>query len=381
MVADESWPFHGEQTVGRRGPLLVLAAQAPDGRPVTIVRLGPGAGPELHEEFRSAARVAGEYADARGLPPIAWHDLRTLLPWVATYDDPRHLGADLVERVLEVGPSVFGPDDLPPSAIVSTPEAAAGDLLRTAPGGTRRTPKRNRVMVSAVGGAVVLVMVLTGLAFGFAGSRSDAQPSPVRHTTVPSWTPPTAIPGVTSTGGSTHTARPRPSPTLAHREPLSVYGPTWNRRDKTATVAFPELGWAFRTARGVDCLLTGEFHKLTKVTCINLRKLGKGPRRLTIVDQTCTKPRCSRQERKYLERDLSGHKVDWKRKDKHTKYHVQTFVHDQYKKRYFRFSMSHYYRDAKHRLRRHVSVYGEAPIGRPARKIQKVINDIRTQTG
>ena len=96
MVSEESWPFHGERTVGRRGDLLVLAAQAPDGRPVTIVRLAPGAGPELHQEFRAAVRVAGEHAAARGLPRIAWHDLDTLLPWAATYDDPRHLGADLL---------------------------------------------------------------------------------------------------------------------------------------------------------------------------------------------------------------------------------------------------------------------------------------------
>lgn len=383
MSVDESWPFHGERTVGRRGDLLVLAAQAPDGRPVTIIRLAPGAGTELHQDFREAARVAGEYANARNLPPVAWQDLDTLLPWVATYDDPRHLGADLVERVLEVGPAAFAPDDLPPSAIVSAPGGHSGDLPPewTPPRDTSKPLKRHALMLGAVGGGLALVLIITGLAFGFAHSRDDAQPTPTRQTTLSSWTPPTAVPGVTSTDGPTRTSRPRPSPTLAHRKPVSVYGPTWNRHDATTTIAFPELGWAFRTARGVDCLVTGEYKKLTKVTCINLRALGKGPRRITIVDQTCTKPRCSRQERKYLERDLSGHKVDWKKKGKHTKYRVETFRHEQYHQRYLRFSMSHYYRDAKDRLRRHVSVYGEAPVGRSARKIEKVVNDIRTQTG
>lgn len=375
MTAEESWPFAGERAVGRRGDLLVLEATAPDGRPVTITRLAPGSSAELDERFRAAVAAVAERAGEHGYPSVAWRDLDTLMPWAATYDDPAHQGADLIERVLADGLAALGAGDARDGA-TSAPDGdpGSGELDETAPiASGRRRVARTRMMAAVVGGAVAVVLVVVGATVGLVGARRGAEPSATRYTFAP-----TTLPSDNSTGGPGPTATPDDLPTLRHVKPRSVYGPTWKRDDDTYLMAFSQLTWAFRTPRGMDCLIANESKLATKVTCINLLSIPKGARGITIVDRRCKAPHCTKAERKAFERDPSGETVHWKVKDKTTKYRVERFTRGD-KRRYFGFHLSHYYWHG--RVRRHVSVYGEAPVGHPAKQIQKTINDIRTQSG
>ncbi|HEX6446431.1 MAG TPA: hypothetical protein VF053_15150 [Streptosporangiales bacterium] len=366
-MTTEDWPFTDITTVGRRGDLLVLAGVAPDGVPVTIVRLAPGPSTdaELHRRFHDA--VAAVRHDPRpGYPQVIWADTETLVPWAATYPDPAHVGADLIA-------AAFDPAGQPPPVPQPAP----------APGGTGNpvvSSSRTSLFVGIGAGVVSLLLVL-GIVVGMAvRSESSASSSPTATSSfsVPPTQPrPTAA---TTTDGF-NTGSPRPKPTLKRVRPKSVYGPTWKSSDPVYPMAFSSLPWAFRAPSDVDCLITGTSADVTQLSCLKLFADPGEQRRATIVDRTCPGSRCTTSERERFQVYPSGDKVRWKRKDATTWYYVKTFTNQQNGGKYFAFYLSHLYRDGSGHLRKHVSVYAEAPVGRFATQIQKMVNDIRSQSG
>lgn len=366
MSISGEWPFTDITTVGRRGDLLVLSGLAPDGAPVTIVRLAPGPSTDaaLHDRFREAVEEVTRSARP-GYPRVMWADTETLVPWAATYGDPDHAGADLIA-------AAFDPAAQPPPA--PPPPAAAAARTDTAVVRSSRTS----LFIGISAGVVSLLLVL-GIVVGMTvRSESSADSGP---TATSSFSVPPSQPTAATTTDGFNTGSPRPKPTLRHVKPKSVYGPTWSSSDPVYPMAFASLSWAFRAPSDFDCLITGTSADVTQLSCLKLFADPGEQRRATVVDRTCPGTRCTTAERERFQMYPSGDKVRWKRKDATTWYHVKTFTNHQNGGRYFAFYLSHLYRDGSGRLRKHVSVYAEAPVGRYAVQIQKMVNDIRTQSG
>ncbi|MBO0826900.1 MAG: hypothetical protein J2P24_03885 [Streptosporangiales bacterium] len=365
MSISGDWPFTDITTVGRRGDLLVLAGVAPDGAPVTITRLAPGPSTDaaLHDRFRAAVEQVRRNPRP-GHPPVMWADTRTLVPWAATYADPAHTGADLIA-------AAFDPAAPPPPVAPPPPAPAAGttEAVRSS---------RTSLLIGISAGVVSLLLVL-GIVVGMTvRSESSASNSPTATSSFSA--PPTQPTAATTTDGLS-TGSPQPKPTLKNVKPKSVYGPTWTSSDPVYPMAFATLPWAFRTPSDFDCLITGTSTDVTQLSCLKLFADPGEQRRATIVDRTCPGTKCTTAERERFQMYPSGDKVAWRRKDATTWYYVRTFTNQQSGGKYFGFYLSHLYRDGSGRLRKHLSVYAEAPVGRYAVQIQKTVNDIRTQSG
>lgn len=371
MSTSQDWPFTDITTVGRRGELLVLAGVAPDGVPVTVIRLAPGPSTdaELHGRFRDAVEEVRRNPRP-GYPPVMWADTETLVPWAATYADPTHAGADLIAAVFDpAGPPPVAPPSPPPAPAAT---AAAG------PGAPVVGSSRMSLFIGISAGVVSLLLVV-GIVVGMAvRSESSASSGP---TATSSFSVQPTQPTVATTTDGFNTGSPRPKPTLRKVKPKSVYGPTWKASDPVYPMAFANLPWAFRAPSDFDCLITGTSADVTQLSCLKLFAEPGEQRRATIVDRTCPGTKCTTSERERFQMYPSGDKVKWKRKDATTWYHVKTFTNQQNGGKYFAFYLSHLYRDGSGHLRKHVSVYGEAPVGKYAVQIQKMVNDIRTQSG
>lgn len=344
----------------------MLSGVAPDGVPVTITRLAPGPSTDaaLHDRFRAAVEEVRRNPPP-GSPPVMWADTETLVPWAATYADPTHVGADLIAAAFDPSTPPPPPPPPPPGPPVPT-EAAVVGSSRTS-------------LFIGIGAGVVSLLLVLGIVVGMAvRSESSASSSP---TAVPSYSVPPTRPTAATTTDGFNTGSPRPKPTLKHVKPKSVYGPTWKSSDPVYPMTFASLPWAFRAPSDFDCLITGTSADVTQLSCLKLFAEPGEQRRATVVDRTCPGARCTTAERKRYQTYPSGDKVTWKRKDATTWYHVKTFRNQQNGGKYFAFYLSHLYRDGSGHLRKHVSVYAEAPVGKYAVQIQKMVNDIRTQSG
>lgn len=345
----------------------MLSGVAPDGVPVTITRLAPGPSTdaELHDRFRAAVEEIRRNPRP-GYPQVMWADTETLVPWAATYADPAHAGADLIA-------AAFDPAAPPPPATPSPPAEAPAER-GTPHGGSSRAS----LFIGISAGVVSLVLVL-GIVVGMtARSEWSAGSDP---TATSSFSAPATQPTAATTTDGFNTGSPRPKPTLRHVKPKSVYGPTWRSTDPVYPMGFATLPWAFRAPSDFDCLITGTSADVTQLSCLKLFADPGEQRRVTIVDRTCPGAKCTKAQRERFQMYPSGDKVRWKRKDATTWYYVKTFRNQQNGGKYFGFYLSHLYRDGSGHLRRHVSVYAEAPVGRYAVQIQKMVNDIRTQSG
>lgn len=373
MSADELWPFTDVRTVGQRGDLLVLEGRAPDGKPVTITRLAPGAAADpvmqrrFHEAVAEARRCIGP-AD----PWIGWWDTATLSPWAATYDDPHHGGADRIGAFFD--PHTALPARPPPSG---ERPASVESLTRAGPSPVQR---RVPLIVSAFAGVAVLVLAL-GISGAVLRDQDAADPSPS-----PTSSAAPSSPSAGSTDDPFGTASPgasaAPKPKLRNTKPRSVYGPTWRRTDDTYTVRLPGLDYAFRVPSDLDCFLAGTTTEASHVRCLRLLAGPSETRTVTLMNRTCAGDRCDGAELRLFESVLVGNEnVTWKRKGKATRYAVRRFVDERSGERYFKFYLSHVYPDARGKRGKHVGAVGEAPTGKHAKQIQKTLNDVRTQAG
>ncbi|MQA03672.1 MAG: hypothetical protein GEV07_13440 [Streptosporangiales bacterium] len=378
MSADDLWPFTDVRTADRRGDLLVLEGTAPDGAPVTITRLAPSAAtdPEMHRRFHDAVEEASRCIGPTD-PRIAWWDTATLSPWAATYDDPHHRGAEMIGALLD--PQSALPQPVVQPAAETAPEPVLATLGRTeGPSGLQR---RLPLLVGTVAGVAVLVLAL-GITGFVTRDQPTAGPTAGQSSSpAPSYTSP-SMPTATDTDGPTGSSRPTATsrPTLRKVEPKSVYGPTWKRTDSTLTVDLAGLDYAFRVANDYDCFLAGTTSEATHVRCLKLLASEKKMRNLTLTNRDCMGNRCERSQVRLFEALLEGNEhVEWKRKDKTTRYFVTRYVNPMNGERYFKFFLSHVYEDGNEA--KHVGVVGEAPVGKFAKEIQKTVNDVRTQSG
>ncbi|MQA77069.1 MAG: hypothetical protein GEV10_01070 [Streptosporangiales bacterium] len=370
---DGSWPFTDVRTVGRRGDLLVLEGTAPDGVPVTITRLAPGPAtdPATHRRFHEAVEEMRRRTGP-GDPPITWWDTRTLSPWIATYADTSHRGADQLAGYF--APSHAPGRYPPPPAYTPAPAGPAPDAA-LASVGRRFLPR----IIAA--GAAVVVLVMT-LAVVGAVVRSGSEATPSESSTlagVPTGYPTSSSSPSMTTGGPT--ATPAPKPTLRRVKPKAVYGPTWKSGDDTYTMAFAGDDYAFRAPGDFDCFRAGATSRDTYIRCTKLLAVPEESRRLTVINQVCAKTTCTSTEWKSMVRRLGVAPKKWKTKDKTTRYAVETFRNEQNGEKYFRYYLSHTYPDDDGKLGRHVSAVAETPVGKYAGQLQKTVNDIRTQSG
>lgn len=374
MTADELWSFTDVRTADRRGDLLVLVGTAPDGAPVTITRLAPGAAtdPVTHRRFHDAVEQARQRAGA-GEPHIAWWDTATLSPWAATYNDPQHRGADLIG-------GIYDPRTAPPPPPVPEPVPTAVGRRRAAHASEPSLVQRRLpLLVGACAGVAVLVLA-GGISGAVFGGDDSAGPTPAAtSTTLPS------APTSRSTDDQFGTASPGTTtgqkPTLRDVEPKVVYGATWKAGDDTHTASFAGQDYAFRVPGDFDCFVAGTTSQASHLRCLRLLAEPTETRQVAVVNRDCT-AKCDKAEIRLFESVLVGSdKAKWKRKDKTTRYAVEKFVNEQNGERYFRFYLSHVYPDEAGKRVKHVAAVGEAPVGSYAKQIQKTLNDVRTQSG
>lgn len=369
---DGAWPFTDVRTVGRRGDLLVLSGNAPDGVPVTITRLAPGPAtdPATHRRFHEAVEEMRRRT-APDDPPITWWDTRTLSPWIATYADTAHRGADLLAGYFAPGAYPGqGPPPLYPPAPVQAPDAALASVGR-------------RFLPRIIAGGVALVIVVMTLAVVGAVVRSGSEASPSGTSTLTgaptSYATSSSSPGLAT--GNPSSSTPEPKPTLRRVKPKAVYGPTWKPDDDTYTMAFAGDDYAFRAPGDFDCFRAGATSRDTYIRCTKLLAVPEEARRLTVINQVCAKTTCSSTEWKPMVKRLGVAPKKWKTKDKTTRYAVETYRNEQNGEKYFRYYLSHTYPADDGKLGKHVSAVAEAPVGRYAGQLQKTVNDIRTQSG
>ncbi|MQA03671.1 MAG: hypothetical protein GEV07_13435 [Streptosporangiales bacterium] len=440
MSSFDLWPFEDVRSVGRRGELEILVGTAPDGPPVTIVRVAPEAASDagLRRRFKDAVEAATRQAGADD-PPILWADTATLVPWAATYDDRMQRGADLIGGIFASGasgasgaggagaaaapslgvasggppagpsgeksiPALDGPEaagpypgaGVPPTAHAMPQGPGAPPFPPPPPPGgqppgppgdgpAKRGSRAPLFIALGVGGLVLVLLLGTGISLGLTrerdplsepGTKPPASSSTGTHTVQFSPGP--------STSSATPSASPTTTkPTLKSRQPVSVYGPTWKKGDKTFTMSFGQLGWSFRAPGDYDCLVVEDKARKLRINCLKLGAKKREERRLLIVDRKCTGSSCSAAERRTCETDIWGTKLSDKmrNKDKHTKYTYGTGRNKKTKQRLFYEYMGYYYKDDEGNRNRHVLVYGDSPKGDFATQIQKTINDIRTQAG
>lgn len=421
MSSFDLWPFESVRSIERRGELEILVGTAPDGRPVTITRVAPDVARDaaLRRRFKDAVDAATRHPGLDD-PPILWADTSTLVPWAATYDDEMRRGADLIGGIFVSGaagagpaqPSA-GPTEQPHTGEKSVPAIDVSDAPMThrfdrqrygypgayheqqgvppasypaapgAPGppGGRRGSRTSLYIALGVAGLVAVLLLGTGISFGLTRERD---PLGEPGSAPPSSSPVSSQSVQFSSGPATESPTPSatattPKPKLKDRKPVSVYGPTWKEGEKTYTMNFAQLGWAFRAPGDFDCLVVKDTSAKTQVNCTKLGAGKNQARRVIIVDTQCSGTSCSAAERKKAETSLQGDRPKLKKKDKHTKYRAGTFTNEQNDKKYFGEYMGYYYKDAKGDLTRHVFVYADAPTGKYATQVQKTVNDIRTQ--
>lgn len=368
MPADEQWPFTEVRTVEHRGDLLVLTGVAPDGEQVTITRLSLAAATD--QAARQRFHRAVEQLHQSGQVRLGWWDTETLSPWAATHADPRHRGADLI--LAHYDPELAAQ---PGGDAGSHGRAGAGSLVQ------RRLP----VLLSAAGGAFVLVIVLI-VGVVVAADDPSAEPSSSPSATFSYQPTPAPSTSPTSTddpfGTGTPTTVPTQRPTLRQVEPASVYGPTWKRSDDHATMAISGLDYAFRAPSDFSCMLVGSTADTSQVRCSPLVGQDIDGRSLSFTNRTCPGDRCVRSQVELFETLLEGNSsVDWTRKDEYTRYAIDRFVDPADGRDYFRMYLSHVYPDENGDHVNYVGAVGEAPAGKHAKEIQKTVNDIYTQTG
>lgn len=440
MSAFDLWPFENVRSVARRGDLEVLEGTSPDGLPVTITRVAPAAAQDsaTRRRFRDAVEAATRQAGPDD-PPIMWADTSTLVPWAATYDDAGRRGADVIGGIFESGAGAATSEPSGPGQSVhhttsfgekSVPALDEFDSVAPAgrdtgpgvppppgygpvhhpsdpgrgpagppplpgqpppapsPGG----PGRGPLYVSlGVAGIVVVALLGTLISFGLTRDRDTAgEPGSTlsASTSIPATAPSTqfstgtASPSATLGGSGTPTGSPsQERPKLKNRKAIAVYGSTWKSSDKTFTMAFTHLGWAFRAPSDWDCLVTKNSPSKKQINCTKLGAPDDSSRRVLIVDRLCSGDSCSAYERKRAETDIWGKRPKMKKKDSTTKFLAGTFTNTQNKKKYFGYYMGHYYKNSSGKLNRHVLVYGDGPVGSIGTQVQKTINDIRTQAG
>lgn len=287
-------PFEvrGRWRTGEAGS--VLAAVAPDGRPVDLVLLGPGPSTDAATRDRFAAaieRIAGQRpGTVLGAAPGA------PVPWVAlpAGTTTRTSGADLATELLgatrpvgpdPVGPDPAGPDPAGPEG--EPPEATRGPRFapywhgrtytRSAPplvpatddAPTSLAGSTRRWWLVAVVVALLLLLLLLLALLGLLLARDrtgTADPQPVPGiTTTPQATPHSApSPTPSGSGSSSPTASPTLPPTDRPTQPSpgtggspsgpGVLGPGFGPQDDTYTVSLEGLAFSFEIPGSWGCM-------------------------------------------------------------------------------------------------------------------------------
>src|SRR5690606_4921544 len=317
---------------------------------------------------------------------VLWADTATLVPWAATYDDPQLRGAALIARIYSSGSA---PDvGAAPSA---TPQQAPGERSVPAlddeppptyhtgqgdpsyapqppqppqpPVPRERRSRAPRLVAFAAGGLVLVLLLGVAISIGLtrepeaSGSPSES-PSAVPTESLefspgPSTAPPTPTPTATT-----------PKPTLKPRKPVSVYGPVWKKGEKTYTMDFAQLGWAWRAPGDFDCLVVEQTKNKVRVTCTKLlKKKPDDNRRLLIIDRQCSGTSCSPAEQKLCGTDKDGYKPPLKKKDATTRYNTTTYKDKKTKDKTFAEFMLHYYKGKSGPRNKCVLVYVEGKVG------------------